>query len=354
LQQYDLAQLGWNDELAPHIGDGLVPARVSAQHRGAYKVLTVAGELTAHVAGRLRHDVGWRVGMLPAVGDWAAVRIEGDAATIADVLPRRSQFTRQAANDGGRTEVQIVAANVDVVFVVAALNIDVREGFLRRLERYLALAWESGAQPVIVLTKSDLCDDVESAVLAVQAIAYGVPVHAVSNVTGEGVDEVAAYAQPGVTVALLGSSGVGKSTLVNRLAGREVLATREIRSDGVGRHTTTHRELVPLADGGLLLDTPGMRELQLWDADQGVGATFSDVEELAAQCRFGDCSHDGEPGCAVREAIHDGRLPRDRLTSYNKLQRELRALEIRQNDRLKSEERKNRRRFARSMSRDKW
>jgi ribosome biogenesis GTPase len=354
LQQYDLAQLGWNDELAPHIGDGLVAARVSAQHRGAYKVLTAGGELTAHVAGRLRHDAGWRVGMLPAVGDWTAVRVEGDAATIAAVLPRRSQFTRQAANDGGPTEAQVVAANVDVVFVVAALNIDVREGFLRRLERYLALAWESGAQPVIVLTKADLCDDVTSAVLAVESIAFGVPVHAVSNVTGEGVDEVAAYALPAVTVALLGSSGVGKSTLVNRLAGRELLATQEVRRDGVGRHTTTHRELVPLPDGGLLLDTPGMRELQLWDAEEGVGATFSDVEALAAECRFGDCSHEGEPGCAVMEAIRDGRLARDRLTSYRKLQRELRALEIRQNARLKSEERKHRRRFARSISRDKY
>jgi ribosome biogenesis GTPase len=354
LQQYDLAQLGWSDELAPHLGDGLVPARVSAQHRGAYKVLTEDGELTAQLAGRLRHDAGWRTGVLPAVGDWTGVRIEGDAATIVEVVPRRTGFTRQAATDGGATEAQVVAANVDVVFVVAALSIDMSPGFLRRLERYLALAWESGAQPVFVLTKADLCDDVDAVVSAVESIAYGVPVHALSNVTGDGVEAVAAYARPGVTVALLGSSGVGKSTLVNRLAGRELLATQEVRSDGVGRHTTTHRELVPLPEGGLLLDTPGMRLLQLWDAGEGVQETFSDVEELARACRFNDCTHHGEPGCTVQEALDGGTLAQDRLDSWRKLQNELEWLERRQNQRLQAEATKSWRRRRRAMTRDKY
>lgn len=354
MQQYDLAQLGWNDELAPHIGDGLVPARVSAQHRGAYKVLTVDGELTARVAGRLRHETGWRTGLLPAVGDWTGVRLEADAATIVAVLPRRTSFTRQAATDGGATEAQVVAANVDVVFVVAALSIDTSPGFLRRLERYLALAWESGARPVLVLTKADLCEDVEGAVAAVESIAYGVPVHAISNVTGDGVDEVARYATAGVTVALLGSSGVGKSTLVNLLAGRELLATQEVRRDGVGRHTTTHRELVPLPAGGLLLDTPGMRELQLWDAGTGLAETFADVEALAAACRFGDCAHNGEPGCAVREALDAGTLEHDRFDSWRKLQNELEWLERRQDQRLQSEVTKSYRRRKRAMTRDKF
>jgi ribosome biogenesis GTPase len=352
LQQYDLAQLGWNEELAPHVGDGLVPARVSAQHRGAYRVLTEDGELTAHLAGRLHHEAGWRTGVLPAVGDWTGVRVDGGAATIVDVVPRRTAFTRRTAS--GATEAQVVAANVDVVFVVAALSIETSPGFLRRLERYLALAWESGAQPVLVLTKADLCDDVEAVVAEVESIAFGVPVHALSSVTGDGVDAVAAYARPGVTVALLGSSGVGKSTLVNRLAGRELLATQAVRSDGVGKHTTTHRELVPLADGGLLLDTPGMRELQLWDAGEGLTETFSDVEALAAACRFGDCTHEGEPGCAVGTALEDGTLANDRYESWRKLQNELRWLERRQDQRLQSEVTKSYRRRKRAMTRDKW
>jgi ribosome biogenesis GTPase len=356
LQQYELAQLGWSDELqaafAGHNDTGAIPARVAVQHRSEYRLYAESGELRAELAGRVRHEAGWRTAQLPAVGDWVAAEVHGDLAVITGVLPRRTEFVRKAASDSNTTAAQVVAANVDTVFVTAALNIEVGDAFLRRLERYLALAWESGAQPVIVLTKSDLAADVEDAVALVEGIAYGVPVHALSSVTGEGVDAVLGYAAPGRTVALLGSSGVGKSTLINRLAGRELLATREIRADGVGRHTTTHRELVVLPGGGLLLDTPGMRELQLWDAESGAGATFADVEELAAECRFNDCSHETEPGCAVRAAIAGGTLPADRFHSYRKLQRELRALEIRQSARLQSEVTKEYRRRARANRRD--
>ena len=356
VQQFDLTQLGWDDDLAAAFAsqepDGAVPARVAVQHRSEYRLYGETGELRAELAGRVRHEIGWRTSLLPAVGDWVVAQPHGDLAVITGVLPRRTSFVRRAASDSNTTAAQVVAANIDVVFVTAALNIDVGEEFLRRLERYLALAWESGAQPVVVLTKSDLADDVDAAVARVEAIAYGVPVHALSSVTGDGVDAVTAYASPGKTVALLGSSGVGKSTLINRLAGRELLATREIRSDGVGRHTTTHRELVVLDGGGLLLDTPGMRELQLWDAGEGTGATFADVEELAAACRFNDCRHEGEPGCAVHAAIADGALPEDRFASYKKLQRELRALEVRQSARLQAEVTKEYRRRARANRRD--
>ena len=220
---------------------------------------------------------------------------------------------------------------------MSSLNEDLS---IRRLERYLTLAWESGARPVLVLTKADLSDDVPAAVAAVESVAFGAPVHAISNVTGEGLDEVRAYLQPGITAALLGSSGVGKSTLVNRLAGEELLETREIRDDGRGRHTTTRRELVQLPGGGLVIDTPGMREVQLWIADDGLEEAFEDVTELFGKCRFSDCAHQSEPGCAVKEALANGTLPPERWDSYLKLQRELARLERRLDGRAAAAERK--------------
>jgi ribosome biogenesis GTPase len=265
------------------------------------------------------------------------------------VLPRRTAFVRKEALR--KTAAQVVAANVDVVFLVSAYGNDLNP---RRLERYLTAAWESGAQPVVVLTKSDLVDDPEAEAAPVEAVAFGVPVHVLSNVTGDGVEALDQYLAPGRTIALLGSSGVGKSTLVNRLAGRELLATREIRRDGRGRHTTTHRELVPLPGGALLLDTPGMRELQLWAGEESLEGTFADIVELGARCRFNDCAHEREPGCAIRTALAAGTLDRARWLSYQKLQRELRALEIRQDGRLRMEARKERRRFARSMRKVKY
>ena len=347
-----LADLGWDSgfetEFGPYRQEGLVPARVATRHRTAYELLTELGELGAQTSGRL-HDGG----RMPAVGDWVAVApLPGERrVVIRAVLSRRSSFSRKEA--WVRTEEQVVAANVDTVLIVSALDGDLN---VRRLERYLAAGWDSGAQPVVVLTKADLCTpgEVAAAVLDVNAVALGVPVHAVSSVTADGLEELRAYLAPGRTVALLGSSGVGKSTLANRLLGRDLLATGELRADGRGRHTTTRRELVPVPGGGLLLDTPGMRELQLWGDGGGLEAAFGEVAELAATCRFADCSHESEPGCAVRAALADGRLDRERLASFRKLERELHALAVRQDKRLASEERKHRRRAERGRRKAQW
>jgi ribosome biogenesis GTPase len=275
------------------------------------------------------------------VGDWVAYA----GGLIHGVLPRRTAFVRRAA--GNETVEQVLAANIDTVFLVMAFYRDLNP---RRLERYLALAWESGADPAIVLTKLDLADDADAAITEIESVALGVPVHPVSAVTGEGLDELEPYLGPGRTVVLLGSSGVGKSTLVNALLGEERQATKEIRAfDGRGRHTTTARELIGLPGGGLVLDTPGMRELQLWEAAEGLIGTFGDIDELALTCRFSDCSHESEPGCAVRDAVDA-----DRLESWRKLGRELRHLELKQDARARSEARKEWRRFTKSMRKSAW
>jgi ribosome biogenesis GTPase len=339
----NLKDLGWSDRLAiefePHAAAGHVPARVAVEHRGGYVLYTETGEQRAEVAPKLRSHAKGRADF-PAVGDWVAL---GDGFVHA-VLPRRTKFSRKVA--WSEVDEQIVAANVDVVFLVTAFGHDFN---VRRLERYLVMAWESGAEPVILITKSDLADDVEGPVLEAESVAFGVPIHAVSAVTGEGLADVRAHLSPGRTAALLGSSGVGKSTLVNRLAGRELLATADIRADGRGRHTTTHRELVPLPDGGLVLDTPWMRELQLWESAEGLGEAFTDVEALAAQCRFSDCAHRSEPGCAIRRALARGELDRARYASYEKLKRELHRLEIRLDKRARAEEARQRRAFHRQV-----
>ena len=347
---HELAALGWSrsraEEFSPHAAAGRVPGRVAAQHRGGYVVYAESGERPAEVAGQLRH-AALGPADLAAVGDWVAVSDapDADAATIHALLPRRTVFSRKAA--GGASE-QVVAANVDVVFLVSALGPDLN---VRRLERYLAAGWDSGADPVVVLNKSDLADDVAGATARVEAVAFGVPVHVVSAADGTGLDGLARHLEGNRTGALLGSSGVGKSSLVNRLLGSERQDVADIREDGKGRHTTTHRELVPLPGGGLVLDTPGMRELGLWEAGDGVDQTFADVAELAAACRFRDCAHRGEPGCAVLAAVADGRLAAGRLESYRKLLRELRHLEVRGDPRALAEARQRRRRFARSLRR---
>ena len=328
----DLALLGWDAErqarFVEHEPLGLVPGRVAVQHRGAYDVITDRGELRCEVPQRLVRQAASPAD-LPAVGDWVAVEpTEAGKGVIQAVLPRRTRFSRLAAHDPGSqtTHEQVVAANVDVVFVVTSITDDLSA---RRLERYLTLGWESGARPVVLLTKADLVDDTAPAIAEVSAVAFGVPVHAVSVRTGVGLDAVLAELPPGDTAALLGSSGVGKSTLINTLLGEELLATQEVRSDGKGRHTTVRRELIRLPGGGLVIDTPGMRELQLWVADHGLEEAFDDVTSLFAGCRFNDCSHESEPDCAVLAALADGTLTPERWDSYRKLERELAALELR-------------------------
>jgi ribosome biogenesis GTPase len=312
-----LEKLGWGADFAaafaPHGARGLVPARVSTQHRGSFGLLAEEGELAGVPAGTLP--------ALPAVGDWVAAApvAEEAKAVIEALLPRRTAFTR---SDPWSGEEEVVAANVDTALVVTAVG---RDFSPRRLERYLAAAHESGSEPVVVLNKADLEPEaVADAVAQAQAVAPGVAVLALSAKTGAGLEALDDYLQLGRTIALLGSSGVGKSTLANRLAGAELLATAAVRDDERGRHTTTRRQLVLLPAGGLLLDTPGLRELQLSRAD--LDETFPEIAELAPSCRFRDCTHEHEPDCAVLAAVQAGTLPRERYESYLKLTAELREL----------------------------
>ncbi len=329
----ELATLGWDSgwdgawerASATRATDPFVPARVIAEHRGAYEVVLdgASPPLAARLAGRLRHLAASPVD-LPVVGDWVAVdaRPAEGSATVHAVLPRRSRIQRRAPSDHG-APVQVLAANIDVVAIATSLNRDLNP---RRLERYLAMAWESGARPVVVLTKVDLAaGPVEVAVAEAQLaeIAVGVLVLATSAVTGDGVEAVRALVPRGATLVLVGSSGVGKSTLANALLGDERLVTKEIREDDArGRHTTSSRQLVLLDGGGMLLDTPGIRELALWDEGSGLAAAFSDVDAYATTCQFSDCAHEGEPGCAVRAAVAEGALAADRLAGWRRLERE--------------------------------
>jgi ribosome biogenesis GTPase len=340
-----LAAMGWDDVAAKAFEafartPGVEPARVIIEFNHIYRVWSADGELGATSSGRLKHQAASR-SELPAVGDWVVIRRGRDEtqAAIVAVLPRRSWFSRKMA--GAVTDEQVVAANVDVVFIVMALDADYS---LRRLERYLLLARESGASPVILLTKPDLAADVDTQADEVRSAASGLPVHVVSPKRNEGLDRVAAYLTPGRTGALLGSSGVGKSTIINRLVGQDVQKTREVRdADSKGRHTTIHRELVVLPNGGLMIDTPGMRELQLWDVGEAVGETFDDIEALAPGCHFTDCQHRGEPRCAVKDAVAEGRVDAARLESYHRLHDELAFLARQQEERaLLDEKRRSR------------
>jgi ribosome biogenesis GTPase / thiamine phosphate phosphatase len=321
----DLERLGWTPSLdeafEPYAADH-VAGRIAVEHRGAFVAYTQDGELWAHTAGRLRHIADDR-SELPAVGDWAALRVSAGEAkgTIAAVLPRKSAFIRKEA--GFETGGQVLAANIDLVWIVGALTKGLSA---RRFERYLAVAWESGAQPVIVLTKADLGDADPERIGEVERVAVGSEVIVTSAVTGEGIDVLEAQLA-GKTAALLGVSGVGKSTLINRLLGTEHLATLPTDNADVGRHTTTHRELVVVPSGGLVIDTPGLRELVPWEAETGLDVVFSDIDELSTQCRFDDCAHRTEPGCAIRAALASGDLEITRLRTYEKMQRELAYIE---------------------------
>jgi ribosome biogenesis GTPase / thiamine phosphate phosphatase len=345
----DLGRLGWDEawaaDMAIHAAAGFVPGRIAAQLRGAYTVSTEAGVELAELAGRLRHTSASPADV-PAIGDWVALDASADTAVIRAVLPRRTEIARKAA--GRETVPQVIAANVDVVLLASPLDRGLNS---RAIDRYLTAAWESGARPVVALTKADLDEHAESAAAEVSGTSF-VSAYAVSAVTGLGLDELRAELTGDRTLVLVGPSGAGKSTLVNCLLGKERQTTAAVRGDGRGGHATTHRELFLVPGGGIVIDTPGLRELGLWAAEAtGTDHTFADVVELAAGCRFADCAHDAEPGCAVRAAIDHGRLDPGRLESYCKLQRELAWMERRRDGRAIAEERRARRRLTRSFRR---
>jgi ribosome biogenesis GTPase / thiamine phosphate phosphatase len=320
----ELLELGWDSffqqQAQAYDGQNYIFARVIEEQKDRYKVLWPEGEAVAEVSGRFRNEALTRADF-PAVGDWVGIepRAGDDRATIHCLLERRTKFSRKEA--GVKEQEQIVAANIDTVFVVSSLNSDLN---LRRIERYTTLVWESGVVPVVLLTKADLCENVDALISDVAGTLPGISVHALSALDLRGMDALKAYVKPGQTCALLGSSGVGKSTLVNCLAGRTLQAVQEIREhDGKGRHTTTARQLICLPGSGMIIDTPGMREIQVWDGDAGLSHTFEDIETLMRSCRFSDCKHDTEPGCALKAALQSGALDPGRLESFLKLQREI-------------------------------
>ncbi|PYT80615.1 MAG: ribosome small subunit-dependent GTPase A [Acidobacteria bacterium] len=328
--------------------DSVVPARVVAQGRGVWRVAGDFGDCLAEAAGKLRlareEGADW-----PAVGDWVAVdlRNQGAATTIHEVLPRRSQFVRKMA--GKKIAEQVIAANVDLALLVSALD---RDFNLRRVERYLAQCWESGAKPAIVLNKADACEETQEKLQEMERVAMGAPVCVISAKTGRGFDELEKQLARGKTIVLLGSSGVGKSTILNRLMGHVVQEVQEVReADSRGRHTTTARQIFVLPGGALLLDTPGLRELQLWDAGEGISQTFSDMETLAAQCRFADCGHEVEPGCAVQAAIAAGTVDRERFENWRKLQREMEFLQRKIDPQARQNEKQRIKQLMRSVKR---
>jgi ribosome biogenesis GTPase / thiamine phosphate phosphatase len=353
---FTLAELGWKpifqegleafQKTNKHLSNEWSVGRVAIEHKGIYRIYCEHGELLGRMSGKMLVEVE-QGHERPAVGDWViiAARPNEGQATLHAVLPRFSKFSRKVA--GTSQAEQIVATNVDTVFLVMALNKDFN---VRRLERYLLTAWDSGANPVVVLSKADLCEEIEEKCAEVEQVAFGVPTYVVSAATNQGIEELKSFFKTGETTAFLGSSGVGKSTLINRLYGQDILKTNDIREeDDKGRHTTTHRELLVLEGGGIVIDTPGMRELQLWDVGESLSQGFEDIETLAEQCKFRDCSHCGEPGCAVQEAIEDGTLPAERFQSYKKLLNELAYFERKASKKAQAEEKKKWKNISKQM-----
>lgn len=351
-----LQNYGWNELHQTHwiehqenfkSSEGKI-GRVTLEHKHMYRVVTELGEWLAVCSGSLLHRAIDRRDY-PAVGDWVAIeQMPGEErGIIHSILPRTSVFSRKTAGDS-MTE-QLIAVNVDIVFLVTSMNDDFNP---RRLERYLVAAYDSGAIPVIVLTKADLCDTPQDFIDQASNIAFGTDVFAVSSKTGAGIDHVIALLKDGKTAALLGSSGVGKSSLVNAICGDATMDVQTIREDDAkGRHTTTHRELIALPAGGVLIDTPGMREFQLWNDSESIEGSFSDIEALTASCKFNDCSHKSEPGCAIQQALADGSLAEDRFMSYLKLQREIAYLERKTNTQAQIAERKRWKAIAKTQKR---
>lgn len=330
-----LRKLGWNSFFGECFREYVIeyePGRVSSVNKNGCKAHTKSGEIKARLSGRQRQDC-----LYPVVGDWVALSKDNSGTyTIHAILPRKNKISRKDA--GRATGEQVIAVNIDTAFIMTSLNRDLN---MRRLERYLAVVRQSGVDPIILLNKSDICTDVDTSINDVKSIAPDVPVYAISATEGVGMEPLSQYLQDGKTVVLLGSSGVGKSTLINALEGIERQKVCEIREDDSrGRHTTTVRELIMLESGGIIIDNPGMRELQLWEAAEGLQNTFRDIEELASQCKFSDCQHDTEPGCMIKRAIKKGTLSQVRFESYVKLQRELLAVERKKNPELKAAERK--------------
>lgn len=349
-----LIDYGWNDkfqyELEKIKEKDYIPARVVRQEKGYYHVQWEHGEVSAEVSGKLRYNAK-SICDFPAVGDWVLIKLinEGNGSIIYKVLPRISSLTRKAPISGGRkvrnisgmkmivggtTEEQVIAANIDILFFVMSLDNDYS---IKRMERYLTVGWNSGATPVIILNKIDLCIDLDEKLKEIKDISAGVNVHCISAVNDQGIDELQQYVNKGKTIGLFGSSGVGKSTISNCLLKSQKLMTGEVRKkDSKGRHTTTWRELVLIPDGGVIIDTPGMREFQVWLDQDELDTKFEDIKSIEAQCKYSDCSHNKEPGCAIKKALQDGTLSKERYDNYLKMKVEVDYLNHRINQREKA------------------
>lgn len=340
----ELNKLGFNAFFAKHFekfkdskSESALVGRICSEHKGGYKLYSNKGEMVATLSGRFRNNCKIQEDF-PTVGDWVIFEQINDKAIIKSALPRKSKFSRKVA--GKETQEQIIASNIDIAFIVCSLNYDFNP---RRIERYLSLIWQSGATPVIVLTKTDLCNDVQNKLNQVANVAFGVNVHAINNLSVEGIDILHEYFNGNKTVVLLGSSGAGKSSLINNLAQEKIMKVSELRSNiEKGRHTTTHKQMLILPEGGLIIDTPGIRELQLWEAGDGINQTFDDIEQIAKSCKFNNCTHTNEPDCAVQQAIEDSLLDAGRLENYLKVQKEQEYLISRQNQ------------SAAKIEKDKW